>query len=171
MIHHRVIAAVAAMLTALLLQGALIGPLTIPAAVSLPAVLVAAVALVDGPGAGMALGFSCGLLADLAGTHPVGVFALGWLAVGVSCGLLADRRGLRADAAAAAIVCALAAAGTGLLLAVIDGTGAVAVLRLLVPTALGDAVLALAVVPLVRAFLRSDRMRPAASGLGLGRRA
>lgn len=170
MTRHRVAAGCAAMITALLLQATLIGPVTLPVPVSLPAVLIAAVALVDGPGVGMALGFSAGLFADLASTHPAGVLALSWLGVGLACGLLADRRGVRADAAAAALVCAVAAAAAELLLATISGAGAADALRYLVPTALGDALLALAFVPLVRAFLHSDRLRRPPVGLGLGPR-
>lgn len=168
MTRHRVAAGSAAMITALLLQATIIGPVMLPVTVSLPAVLVAAVALVDGPGVGMALGFSGGLFADLVSTHPAGVLALSWLGVGLACGLLADRRSVRADAATAALVCALAAAAAGLLLATISGAGATDTLRYLVPAGLTDALLALAVVPVVRAFLGGERLRRPPVGLGLG---
>ena len=64
----------------------LVGPLTVPVPVSLPALLVAAVALVDGPGVGMAFGFAAGLLADLGSEHPAGVLALCWMAWAWSAG-------------------------------------------------------------------------------------
>jgi hypothetical protein len=66
----------AALLTALLLQATLVGPLAMSVPVSLPAVLVAAVALVDGPATGMSFGFTVGLFADLGSSHPAGVLAL-----------------------------------------------------------------------------------------------
>ncbi|MGH8963649.1 MAG: rod shape-determining protein MreD [Jatrophihabitantaceae bacterium] len=161
MTRGRVVAALAAILTAMLLQATLIAPWTLPVPVSLPAVVVAAVALVDGPGSGLAFGFATGLLADLGSTHPAGVLALSWLLVGLACGLAADRRTVRADAATAATVCALATVVTGLLLAVLHSGGATAANAFAhaVPAGLGDALLALAVVPLTRAFLHADSLR------------
>lgn len=168
MTRIRVLAAIAAISTALVLQGALIGPFFGPVPVSLPAVLVAAVALRDGPGTGVAFGFATGLVADLASTHPAGVLALCWLGVGLVCGLVAGpaagRRPIRRDAAVAALVCALASLGAALLLTVVhaDGTGPVTGLVWVIPAGLGDALLALAVVPLTRVLLRSERLRPPA---------
>lgn len=157
----RAAAAAAAILTALLLQATLVGPLTVPVAVSLPAVLVAAVALVDGPATGMSFGFAAGLIADLASSHPAGVLALWWLGVGVVCGLAADGRSIRDDAATAAVVCALASVGGTLLLTAVHAPGATAwaAVRDVIPVGLGDALLALPVVPLVRAFLRTNALR------------
>jgi rod shape-determining protein MreD len=157
----RVVAAITVILTAMLLQATLIAPWTLPVPVSLPAVLVAAVALVDGPGSGMAFGFATGLLADLGSTHPAGVLALTWMGVGLICGVAADRCTVRRDAATAAIICALAGVVAGVLLAVLT-SGGVSVgdaFRHAVPAGLGDALLALAVVPLTRAFLRTDSLR------------
>lgn len=156
--RFRVLAAVAALVTALLLQAALIAPLTMAVPVSLPAVLVAAVALVGGPSAGMSFGFTAGLVADLGSSHPAGVLALSWLGLGVVCGLAADRRTVRGDAAVAVLFCALASAIATLLLTVVhaDGASAWLAVREAVPAGLGDALLALAVVPAVRAFLRTD---------------
>jgi cell shape-determining protein MreD len=157
----RAAAALAAILTALLLQGSVVGPWAGPVPVSVPAVLVAAVALVDGPGSGMAFGFVAGLLADLGSTHPAGVLALCWLGTGLVCGLLADRRGVRRDAATAAIVCALAGLAGSVLLAVLHADGATVSggLMHVVPAGLGDALLALVLVPLTRRFLRADHLR------------
>jgi cell shape-determining protein MreD len=169
----RVAAALAALITALLLQGTLVAPLTMSVPVSLPAVLVAAVALVNGPASGMSFGFTVGLIADLGSGHPAGVLALSWLGLGVVCGLAADRRTVRGDAALAAGCCAVAAMFATLLLTVVHAGGATAWLavRGAVPAGLGDALLALAVVPLVRSFLGTDRLRAPrvlASELGLG---
>jgi rod shape-determining protein MreD len=161
MTRARIAAALAAMLSALLLQASIIGPLTAPVAVSLPAVLVAAVALVDGPATGMSFGFTLGLIADLGSTHPAGVLALSWLGIGVVCGRAAERRSVRGDAAAAALVCAVIGVGTTLLLSVVHAAGATAwvAVRDVIPAGLGDALLALAVIPLVRMFLRSESLR------------
>ena len=67
--------------------------------------LVAAVALVDGPAPACRFGFAAGLLADLGSDHPAGVLALCWLGRRHwSCGLLADRRSAaRRDAVIAGV--------------------------------------------------------------------
>jgi cell shape-determining protein MreD len=162
MTPRRLIAAVAAMATVLVLQGSLLSPLTVPLMVSLPAVLVATVALQAGVSAGMSLGFSLGLLADLGSEHPAGVLALCWLALGIGCGLLADS-GLRMRVSV--LIVALATGSAGILaVAVLDGLGysvqglgSAAVLIL--PTIVVDGVLALLVFAPVRAVLRSDGVR------------
>jgi rod shape-determining protein MreD len=160
MTRTRVAAALAGMLTALLLQATLIGPVTAPVAVSLPAVLVAAIALVDGPGTGMSFGFVTGLLADLGSSHPAGVLALCWLGVGLLCGTVADRHSVRRDAVTAGLVCGPASAAATVLLAVVGGAGSVLdAITYAVPAAAGDAVLALAVVAIVRRMLRSEPLR------------
>jgi len=157
MTRGRFAAALAALLTALLLQGTLVGPLAMSVPVSLPAVLVAAVALVDGPATGMSFGFTVGLFADLGSSHPAGVLALSWLGLGVVCGLARDRRTVRGDAAVAAVFCTLAAVFATGLLAVVHAGGATAWRA--VPAGLGDALLALAVIPTVRGLLGTDRLR------------
>ncbi|HEY8826442.1 MAG TPA: hypothetical protein VIM17_01610 [Jatrophihabitantaceae bacterium] len=161
MTRGRFAAALAALLTALLLQGTLVGPLAMSVPVSLPAVLVAAVALVDGPATGMSFGFTVGLFADLGSSHPAGVLALSWLGLGVVCGLAGDRHTVRGDAAVAAVFCTLAAVFATGLLAVVHAGGATAWLavRGAVPAGLGDALLALAVIPTVRGLLGTDRLR------------
>ena len=83
MTRSRIAAALAGILTVLLLQATLVAPVCTPFAVSLPAVLVAAVALVDGPATGISFGFAAGLMADLGSRHPAGVLALCWLGVGL----------------------------------------------------------------------------------------
>jgi hypothetical protein len=156
----RLVAAIAGLLTVLLVQATLVAPVMTPWAVSLPAVLVAAVALVDGPATGMSFGFATGLVADLGSRHPAGVLALCWLGVGLVCGMLADRHSVRRDALIAGVVCALAAAVAILLLTVLHRGGSVGTaFSALVPTAVGDALLGLGVVPLVRRMLRSDSLR------------
>lgn len=165
---HRVrpVAAAAAIVTALLLQATLVGPLTTavlgPVATGLPAVLVAAVALVDGPGAGMSLGFAAGLIADLGSDHPAGVLALGWLGLGLLAGVLGERRRLVADVLTITLTCAAAAGVTSLLLVAVHADGAAVgfALRTLPAAALVAGLLAVPVLPLVRAALRSPTLRP-----------
>jgi rod shape-determining protein MreD len=170
----RITAALAGMLTALLLQATLVAPATAPWLVSLPAVLVAAVALVDGPAAGMSFGFAIGLFADLGSQHPAGVLALCWLGVGLVCGLVADRRSLRRDAVAAGAVCGVASVVAAVLLAVVNSAASVSdSLRYLVPTAVGDALLAMLVIGIVRRMLHTDSLRaphPVFTELAVGTR-
>ncbi|HEU5266743.1 MAG TPA: rod shape-determining protein MreD [Jatrophihabitans sp.] len=165
MTASRVAAAAAAIVTALLLQATVVGPAAYPWPASLPAVLVAAVAFAGGPATGMSFGFAAGLLADLGSHHPAGVLALCWLAVGLVCGRFADQRSVRRDAVLAAVVCAAQSAVTVMLLSIVHGYLGVevgtAAVRHLLPTALIDGALALVVVPLVRAALRTASLRPA----------
>ncbi|MGX7679181.1 rod shape-determining protein MreD [Jatrophihabitans sp. DSM 45814] len=162
----RLISAVATVLTALLLQATLVGPLTFPVPVSLPVLLVVVVAIYAGPGVGLGLGFCTGLLADLGSAHPAGVQALCWMGAGVAAGVLgglAVERGYRtrAVAAMAALIAGFAGLAVGLVLAVLgshDASFGLAV-RLFVPVVLTDALLGLAVVPAVRAMLRAQGIR------------
>lgn len=156
----RLIAALTGMITALLLQAALIAPVTTPWPVSLPIALVAAVALVDGPASGMSFGFATGLLADLGSNHPAGVLALCWLGVGLLCGTVADRRSLRRDALTAGLVCAAGTSAATIVLAIThSGANATDAVVYAIPTAIGDALLAFAVLALVRRMLRSESLR------------
>jgi cell shape-determining protein MreD len=169
----RSIAASAALLTALLLQATLVGPVVMSVPVSVPAVLVAAVALVNGPATGISFGFTVGLVADLGSSHPAGVLALSWLGLGLLCGLAADRRTVLGDASVAAAFCMAAGVFATVLLTVVHAGGATAwlAIRTAVPAGIGDALLALAIVPIVRTALRTERLRAprvTVSELGLG---
>jgi cell shape-determining protein MreD len=161
MTRLRLLAGLTALLTVLLLQATIVAPLagTLPAC--LPAVLVGAVALVDGPGTGLALGFAGGLLADLGSTHPAGLLALSWMAVGLVCGAFTGRAAVPRDAvlSAAAAACASVAALTLLGLLHRDGPDVVTALRGLLPAFGINTVLAFAVVPVVRWFLRNPSLR------------
>jgi cell shape-determining protein MreD len=155
----RATAAAAAILTALLLQGALVGPIFAPLAVSLPAVMIAAVALHDGASAGMCLGFATGLLADLGSAHPAGLLALAWLGVGLCCGRAADpRRGGLSRALLTGAACGASASVTSLAMMLVRspraGFGWSWAAEVGGAAAL-DAALALAVLPIVGAFLDS----------------
>ena len=157
----RLLLAATAALTALLLQATLVAPLSQPLAISLPAVLVACVAMVDGAGTGLAFGFVVGLLSDLGSAHPAGVLALAWMCVGLFCGTIATQHSLWRDAVAAGFACGAATLAATLLLVVVGSGGATAFGAVVdsVPATIGDAVLALALVPITRAFLRSERLR------------
>ncbi|MGI8880190.1 MAG: hypothetical protein ACR2KJ_06695 [Jatrophihabitans sp.] len=176
MTASRVAAGLAASITALLLQAVLVGPLSMPLPISLPAVVVAAIGLRAGPASGMALGFSLGLIADLASDHRVGVLALVWLGLGLAAGVLGgllcgtgpgNRAALRTQAAVVGMFTGIAAAASVVIFAVLallssDAVGPLprALLEVL-PAAVGDGVLALAVLPLVAVALRSPTLRPA----------
>lgn len=81
----------ASVLTALLLQTAVLSRLPLPgAAPDLLLVLVVAFALVEGPGSGMATGFVAGLLADLGADHELGRLALAYVVVGYLAGTASD---------------------------------------------------------------------------------
>ncbi len=156
----RVAAAAAASLTVLLLQATLVGPVTTPFDVSLPAILVAAVALVDGPATGMTFGFALGLAADLGSRHPAGLFALCWLAVGLLAGMIGDRRSLRRDATTIGVLCGLASGlGTALLALLGDGGTLTGAAQDLLPVAALSALLGAAVLPLTRRMLHAERLR------------
>ena len=162
MTPRRIAAAIAALLTALILQACLVAPITLPVPVSLPAVLVACVALTAGTSAGISFGFAAGLLADLGSDHPAGVLALCWLGVGVGCGLLAGQlTRLRGTVIAVGIVTGFATVLAGLILTVAGAGGADAwsAVRDCVPAGFGDALLAVVVLPLVRAVLRNEALR------------
>jgi rod shape-determining protein MreD len=162
----RAAAAAASILTSLLVQASLIGPLTFPVPVSLPALLVIVVAIYAGPGTGLAMGFVSGLLADLGSDHPAGVQALCWMGAGLLAGImggLATERGYRARGVAvlAAGIGAVTAWSVGLFLAVLGSHAATIGLafRSVIPVGLTDALLALALVPVVRAVLQAQGVR------------
>jgi rod shape-determining protein MreD len=157
----RIAAAAAAIGTALLLQATLIGPASGAVPVSLPAVLVACVGLVNGPATGISLGFAAGLVADLGSTHPAGVLALCWLLVGLASGTFADRHNVPRDSAATAVICTGAGVlATALLALTHSGTTVGSAITGLLPCLFGDFLLALLLLPLVRRMLGTDRLRP-----------
>jgi cell shape-determining protein MreD len=157
----RLLAGLTAIITVLLLQATVVAPLAGTVAASLPAVLVAAAALVDGPGTGVALGFATGLLADLGSSHPAGVLGLCWMAVGLGCGTLAGRAAIPRDVVISAVAAAGASAAALLFLGAVHaaGGGADAAVRAVVPAFLVDLPLAVVVVPIVRWFLRHPSLR------------
>lgn len=88
---RRVALAVALVLSALLLQSAVLSRLPLPGpAPDLLLVLVVAYALVEGPLSGTVVGFAAGLLADLGADHELGRTAVVLAVVGYVAGLVHD---------------------------------------------------------------------------------
>lgn len=88
---RRFLLGAATVLTALLLQDALISQLPLPgAAPDLLLVLVIGYALVEGPLSGMTTGFVAGILADSLADHPLGRLALVYAVVGYATGFIED---------------------------------------------------------------------------------
>lgn len=169
----RVVLAGAGVLVALLVQAGVVGPLALAVPVSVPAVLVAAVAVLAGPGAGMSLGFCAGLLADLGSDHPAGVLAFGWLVLGLGAGRLADARRLPAQVMLAGSAAAFVSTAVALALSAAgrSGTGMGDLVRAAPYTLAGDVALAVPVVVLAGWCLRARAphpMRRPARGRGRG---
>lgn len=159
--YLRTVAALAAILTVSIVQASLVSPLAMSVPISLPAVLVASVALVDGAAAGMAFGFTAGLIADLGSAHPAGVLALVWTCLGVICGMASTGRSIREDVLTAATGAALAGASATLVLAMVHSGGATAwsAVRTFAPCWLVAAAIATVLVPVVRAALVNPALR------------
>lgn len=160
----RAAAAVAALITALLLQATIVGPLSLPSSATLPGLLVAVVAVRSGPATGMTFGFVTGLVADLASNHPAGVLALTWTLLGVVAGLVGTVPGhetRRRAAGAAAVTTTLATVVAGVLLTAAGQAGqGTQALRWSPATLLVELLLAFFLVPVVSAFLRARALRP-----------
>jgi rod shape-determining protein MreD len=150
------IAAVLAVVTAVVLQAAVLARLPLPGGQpSLVLVLVIGIGLAAGGSAGLAAGFGAGLLTDLLSDHPLGVLALCFALAGFLAGLLeAD---VRRSVLLPVVVVALASAAVYLtylgvmgLLGRSTADGATGILG----TVAYDVVLTPFVVPLVAAVAR-----------------
>lgn len=174
MIGSRIALSIASVLTLLLLQASVVGPLVFPVPASLPVVVVAIVGIYAGPGGAMPLGFALGLLADLGSDHPAGVLALAWMTAGLLGGrfggLVTQRaRGVRPVAVMAGMIGTAVTVGATCLLALV-GTHADSLwlaVRDLVPLALIEPVLALLAVHMVRALLRWQGVRSPRTGVSV----
>jgi len=152
-------------LTAVVLQGAVVARLPVPGSPpDLVLALVVAVALVEGPRSGMLTGFAAGLLVDLSADHELGRLALVLVLVGFLTGLLQDDLDgpllvpLLAGAGAAAVA-VLVFAGQGVLLGDPRVTGSM-LWRSLASLVPYSALLTPVVVPPVAALLRRVDRRP-----------
>jgi rod shape-determining protein MreD len=161
MTRVRVVAAIAALLTALILQATVISAVLLPAPVSLPLLLVAAVALREGAGAGIAYGFAAGLITDLGSRHPAGVLALCWMAVGLICGMVADRGSIRRDVLIATVLATASGVVSTLVMVLLhtDGMTGAAGFADLGTAVAANVVIAFVVVPPVRWFLTRETMQ------------
>lgn len=145
--------------TALLLQVAVVGRLPLPGAgPDLLLLLVVAFALAEGPLSGMITGFVAGLLADTLADHQLGRLALALAVVGYVTGQLQDdteRSTLQPFAAVAlgAVTALVAYSGEGVLLGD-PRVGLPAVLRALTSAVPYDVLLTPFVVPVVAALVR-----------------
>jgi rod shape-determining protein MreD len=161
----RVIAAIAAVLTLLPIQHAIIDRLPLPGTgPDMLLVLVVAVALARGPAVGAVMGFCTGLAADLAppADHTLGRLALAYCLAGYLAGLLADdaERSAFAPMAVVAVI-AVFVIGTYAALGALLGDVRItadAIGRALPSSVLYDVVLTPFVVPLVAAAVR--RLEP-----------
>ena len=159
MTGSRVLLGAVTVVTALLLQTAVLARLPLPGgAPDLLLVLVVAFALTEGPLSGTVTGFVAGLLADLGADHEVGRLALVYALAGYLAGLLADDRP-RSPLLPLAVVAATAAgavlvyAAQGLLVGDPRITGS-AVRASLTGTVTYSVLLTPFVVPAVRALVR-----------------
>jgi rod shape-determining protein MreD len=160
----RLVAALAAVSVALVLQASLFSHLTVQGVVpDLVLLVVVATGLVHGSEVGLVLGFAAGLLLDLAppADHYAGRWALALMAVGYVAGRLASSGHLRVGqwlpvAAAASFVGTSVFALTGLVLRdPVVGVGEL--LRVEVVAVALDVALALVVVPLtMRLFAKVE---------------
>ncbi|MCU1588403.1 MAG: rod shape-determining protein MreD [Frankiales bacterium] len=91
MTFQRFLLGAASVVTALLLQLAVISRLPLPgAAPDLLLVLVVAFALAEGPMSGMVTGYVAGMLADALSVHEIGRLALAYAVAGYVTGMLQD---------------------------------------------------------------------------------
>ena len=164
MTANRLAVVVLSLFTALLLQVSVVGRLSfLGAKPDLVLVAVVCFALSDGPGVGMGAGFGVGLVADLLGSHTLGLLALILCIVGYAAGVVRsyfDRLSTFTPMAVVGVFTAVAVvayAGIGALLGDprIDGDP---VARSLVLTSLYDVVL----TPFVFAAVTALRGGPAA---------
>lgn len=155
----------AALLTALLLQLAVLSRLPLPgAAPDLLLLVVVGFALVEGPFSGIVTGFVAGVMADAVSDHQLGRLALSYIAVGWVTGSLHDdteRSTLQPFGAVAlgALAGLTTYVGEGMLLGDPRMTGA-AVLRSLVSSIPYDVVLTPFVVPGVAALVHRLDLDP-----------
>ncbi|MDJ0384687.1 rod shape-determining protein MreD [Streptomyces sp. G-G2] len=173
---NRILLASTLVVVALVVQVTVLGRLQLPGAVpDLVLLTVVALALVYGPVGGALIGFSAGLLADLAppADHAAGRYALVLCLIGYGCGLMRPDNGRFRSAwgpmltvVAAAFASTLLYAGVG---ALVGDTAArhVGLVGLLFTAVLYDLLLAPFTVPFLMALARraeSDPMAVEANG-------
>jgi rod shape-determining protein MreD len=124
--------------------------------------VVITLAFVEGPSAGAVAGFAGGLLLDLAGTAPVGAWALVLAVTGYTAGMLQENlfaEGWLAPVTVAIIAGLLADTAYLIVLAILGEGPAFwsALVSVVLPRALYNTVLVLLAYPWLARFLRTDR--------------
>lgn len=163
-----------AMATAVVVQPTVVARIGLPlASPQLVVVVLAVIALVDGPGAGLVCGFAAGLVGDLLSDHLVGRQTLVLTAVGYAAGAAGLRQDEHRDREERPVLLALVTVGGAVLaalaldagLAVVLGDGRLSGTALLASTAasVGYSVLIAPFVlpPLRGLLLRADPERSA----------
>jgi len=160
---NRFLPTVAALAVATALQAGLAPYLAIgPVVPNFLLLVVITIALVEGPGAGAAVGFSAGLIFDLLGTGPVGPMVLVLALTGYFTGLMhenmfAEGWLLPLTVLAIATLSAEVAYGLILMLLSVGGTFWWTFLTKMLPGAVYNTALALLIYPWLARFLRQER--------------
>ncbi|MFC9732768.1 rod shape-determining protein MreD [Streptomyces roseolus] len=174
---NRILLSAALIVVALVVQVSVLARLQLPGAVpDLVLLTVVALALVHGPVTGSLVGFSAGLLADLAppADHAAGRYALVLCVVGYLVGLVRPENGRFTSAVGPMAAVVGAAVGSTLLYAgvgaLVGDTAArhVGLGTLLFTAVLYDLLLAPFTVPLVMALARRAENDPVADATGAG---
>ncbi|HEX7354000.1 MAG TPA: rod shape-determining protein MreD [Mycobacteriales bacterium] len=158
MTGRRHVLAAVLVITALLLQLVLVNGLGLPGGPpNLVLAVVLALALVDGPGPGMAYGFAGGLLGDALSSHAFGRLALAWTVACYLAGLVAPSgrlggRSLAVPVAATGVLSGLATLGFAAL-AVVAGSAHEASTRIVVQ-AVAVSIYGAIMAPFVYLFVR-----------------
>jgi rod shape-determining protein MreD len=160
---RRFLPTVAALFVATLLQAGLAPYLAIGGVVpNFMLLVVVTLALVEGPGAGAAVGFTAGLIFELLGTGPVGPMILVLTLTGYFAGLMHEQlfaEGWLLPLTVLAIASLGAEVAYGLILNLLGAGGPflVTFATKMLPGALYNIALALMIYPWLARFLRVDR--------------
>jgi len=160
---NRALPTIAALFVAAVLQAALAPYVSIGQVVpNFLLLVVVTIALVEGPGAGAAVGFSAGLIFDLLGSGPVGPMLLVLTLTGYFTGLMHENmfaEGWLLPLTVLAIATLSAEVAYGLIL-ILLGSGAPfwsTFLTKMLPAAVYNTALALLIYPWLARFLRKER--------------
>lgn len=168
--------------TALILVAAVVAQVAIAPHLAIAGVVpnilllvVLTLALVGGRTQGVVVGFVAGLLADLLGTGVIGVAALVFTVIGYMAGSLQENmfaEGWLLPVSVVLIASLLAEFSYALVLALLgEGAGfGMTLTRIVIPTALYTAALALVLYPFLARFLRTEQTMTTFRRIGRGSR-
>lgn len=160
---RRAFPTIVAVLAAALLQAGLAPYLSIGHVVpNFLLLVVVTIALVEGPGAGAAVGFASGLIYDLLGSGPVGPMIIVLVITGYLAGLMHENmfaEGWLLPLSVLAIASLSAEVAYGLILDLLGSGGPfwLTFFTKMLPSAVYDTALALLIYPWLARFLRQDR--------------